>query len=182
MTYFLSPIMPTLNPTTSSLDRTPYSKASPNAINHPAQTVGTLVFIEEFKHIKSLHDAADNHSPKFSCTDLISACISLTFALQRPEVMIFTYLHTELLLRNPKTQRRPEEIWKPQYDLLLTLQRSRMNSHPNPHFTLDHFTTACIAIVIRQKLPSTDIYSQARRNTAARVATRKACGFDNRWR
>ena len=54
--------------------------------------------------------------------------------------LIFDYLRSELVLRNPNTTRRREAMWKAQYNLLLALQRSRANKHPYPQFQLDQFT------------------------------------------
>ncbi|WP_426078229.1 hypothetical protein [Janthinobacterium sp. PSPC3-1] len=161
--------MPTSNHT-SALTATPPRHAAHKAPAGTKPTVATRVLYEEFDLIRKLHADGDNYGPKFSCTDLISACISLTFTQQQPELLIFTYLHTELLLRDQRTPRRQEEIWKPQYEQLLVLQRSPENCHPNPHFTLDHFTTACIAIIIKKGIPKYAVFGQARANTAARSA------------
>ena len=37
-------------------------------------------------------------------------------------------------------------MWRPQYELLLAVQRSPANRHPNPKFQLDQLTTACVAL------------------------------------
>lgn len=137
-------------------------------MDDPRQTVATRVFHEEFQYVKALYLDADNYGPQFSVTDLISAYISLAFTCDNPEGVIFAYLHTELLLRDQRTPRRQEEIWKPQYQLLRALQRSPLNCDPHPHFTLDHFTTACIAIVVKKRVEKHSIFGQARKNTVAR--------------
>jgi hypothetical protein len=160
--------MSTPHPPSSPGFTTPCTKASQAQTDDPKQTVATRVFYEEFRCVKALYLDADNYAPQFSATDLISAYISLAFTLDNPEGLIFTYLHTELLLRDQRTPRRQEEIWKPQYQLLRTLQRSPLNCDPHPHFTLDHFTTACIAIVVKKGVAKHSIFGQARKNTVAR--------------
>ncbi|CAM3191792.1 hypothetical protein [Janthinobacterium lividum] len=147
---------------------TPCTKASQAQMDDPRQTVATRVFHEEFQCVKALYMDTENYAPQFSATDLISAYISLAFTFDNAESLIFTYLHTELLLRDQRTPRRQEAIWKPQYLLLRALQRSPLNCDPHPHFTLDHFTTACIAIMVKKEIAKHNIFGQARKNTVAR--------------
>src|SRR5204863_6786706 len=104
---------------------------------HREETIGTRVWIDEYAFLKTLYNCAENCSPKFRLPDLISACVSLIFLEPDPAARIFSYLNTELVLRNPDSERRQEKIWKPQYKLLLALQKSAENSHPNPQFKLD---------------------------------------------
>lgn len=151
---------------------TSYPMASPIAAKRNEETIGTRVWIEEYTFLQSLYNSADNCSPKFRLPDLISACVSLAFLEPDPAKRIFTYLHTELVLRDPDSPRRQEEMWKPQYKLLLELQRSPANGHPNPQFKLDHFTTACISLVRAGEDAKRRIFEQARRNTAERACTK----------
>ncbi len=90
--------------------------------------------------------ASDNVSPTFRFPDLISACVSLVFVQDDAPARIFDFLGTQLVLRPPLTPRRRESMWRPQYDLLLAVQRSPANRHPNPKFQLDQLTTACVAL------------------------------------
>ena len=76
--------MPTSNHTSALTAATP-RHAAHKASTRMKPTVATRVLYEEFDLIRKLHADGDNYGPKFSCTDLISACISLTFALQQPE-------------------------------------------------------------------------------------------------
>lgn len=144
--------------------------AYPLAAKRNDETIGTRVWIDEYSFLLSLYYSSANGSPKFRLPDLISACVSLVFLESDPAQRIFIYLHTELILRDPDSARRQEEIWTPQYKLLLGLQRSPANRHPNPQFKLDHFTTACIALVRVGQAPHSRIFEQARRNTADRAA------------
>lgn len=132
-------------------------------------TIGTRVWLEEYVVLQALHDSAANCSPKFRLPDLISACVSRVFSDPEPAARIFTYLHTELVLRDPDHPRRQEAMWLPQYYLLLALQRSPANAHPHPHFQLDHFTTACVALSLSGLDAGRRILDQARKNTAERA-------------
>lgn len=131
-------------------------------------TVGTRVWLGEYALLESLYNDAANRSPKLRYPDLISACVSLVFAGDTPERRIFAFLHTRLVLRDQDTARRQEEMWREQYELLLALQRSGYNSHPNPQFKLDHFTTACVALAMEEDNAKERLFDQARRNIAAR--------------
>lgn len=144
----------------------------PLASNRNDDTIGTRVWIDEYAFLQSLYQSAENCSPKFRLPDLISACVSLVFNEPEPARHIFNYLHTEMILRDPDSLRRQEEMWMPQYRLLLDLQRSPANRHPHPQFKLDHFTTACITLVSRGQGTTLRIFEQARRNTAERGAQR----------
>lgn len=146
-----------------------HSMASPIEHQRIEDTIGTRVWIDEYDFLHSLYDCADNCSPKFRFPDLISACVSLVFQESKPAELIFSYLHTEMVLRDPGSTRRQAEMWKPQYNLLLALQRSPANCHPNPQFKLDQFTTACIALVVSSGEAKRRIFEQARKNTAERA-------------
>jgi len=65
-------------------------------------------------------------------------------------------------------------MWKEQYRLLLDLQRSPANRHPNPKFQLDQLTTTCVALC-RQIDPSGEaVLHQSRINMAKRTGRAKA--------
>jgi hypothetical protein len=57
-------------------------------------------------------------------------------------------------------------MWRHQYQLLLDLQRSPANRHPNPKFQLDQLTTACVALCRAEDGSGAGILRQARRNMA----------------
>jgi hypothetical protein len=78
-----------------------------------------------------------NVSPTFRFPDLISACVSLVFLHHDAPARIFDFLGTQMVLRPPLTPRRRESMWRPQYELLLAVQRSPANRHPNPTFRCD---------------------------------------------
>src|SRR5262245_1883779 len=48
----------------------------------PEKTVATFVRPDSFRFLKSLHISAKNRSPRFSMTDLTSACVSLVFKVE----------------------------------------------------------------------------------------------------
>jgi hypothetical protein len=83
---------------------------------------------------------------------------------------IFDFLGTQLVLRPPQTPRRRETMWRQQYELLLAVQRSPANRHPNPKFQLDQLTTACVALCRRYAEPEALVLRQARLNMADRSA------------
>ncbi len=132
-------------------------------------TIDTYVWKEEHDFLYGIYDSAGNTAPKFRFPDLISACVSLVFQAPDPEERIFSYLRSHLVLRAGDPVRRREEMWKPQYELLLGLQLSRANKHPHPQFQLDQLTTACIALVRDEEGIEEKIFDQARRNTAERA-------------
>jgi hypothetical protein len=132
-------------------------------------TVTTLVWIDEFEQLERIYHDADNHSPKFRTPDLVSACVSLVFAADDAADQIFHHVHTSLLLRDMDTPRHTAAMWRPQYELLLALQRSSRNRHPNPQFNLDHFTTACVHLALMNENAKHQILAHARQNTARRA-------------
>jgi hypothetical protein len=146
-----------------------FALAPPIEAKRQEDTIDTYVWTDEYDFLRSLYDSADNTSPKFRFPDLISACVSLVFHHDNAADLIFAYLRSELVLRNPGTTRRREAMWRAQYNLLLGLQRSRANKHPYPQFQLDQFTTACVALVALAGDAQRRIFDQARRNTADRA-------------
>ena len=143
--------------------------ARPVEAKRQEDTIDTYVWTDEYDFLRSLYDSADNTSPKFRFPDLISACVALVFCDANAADLIFDYLRSELVLRNPNSTRRREAMWKAQYVLLLGLQRSRANRHPYPQFQLDQFTTACVALVRLAGDVQLRIFNQARKNTAERA-------------
>ena len=132
-------------------------------------TIGTLVWMEEFRHLDQLFSHQHNCSPKLRHPDLISACVAIVCAQAEHAKQIFSFLHTQLVLRDQCLPRRQEEIWRAQYLLLLALQKSEMNRHPHPRFDLGQFTTACIALALQEEGAQGKIFEQARRNIAERA-------------
>jgi len=151
--------------------RTPQIIRKGVALSTPVSnpTVTTLVWTDEFERLEKIYHDADNHSPKFRTPDLISACVSLVFATDDATDLIFKHVHTCLLLRDSDTPRHTAAIWRPQYELLLALQRSPRNRHPNPQFNLDHFTTACVHLALEHDNAKRQIFAHARQNTARRA-------------
>lgn len=136
---------------------------------HP-DTVETRLFLDEHEWLYGLLRSDDNTSPTFRFPDLISACVSLVFEADDAPGRIFGFLGTQLVLRAPKTPRRRESMWRPQYELLQAVQRSPANRHPNPKFQLDQLTTACVALCRQHEGADTLVLRQARLNMADRAA------------
>lgn len=134
----------------------------------PQSIIETRLWLEEHDWLYGLLQNPDNVSPTFRFPDLISACVSLIFAKPEGPTRIFRFLWTELVLRPPRTPRRRESMWRQQYQLLLDLQRSPANRHPNPKFQLDQLTTACVALCQAEDPSGSGILQQARRNMAER--------------
>ncbi len=145
---------------------TPWSMSLPD-------TIETRLWIEEHDWLYSLLHSDANVSPTFRFPDLISACVSLVFAHDDAAPRIFRFLGTELVLRPADTARRRETMWRTQYDLLLALQRSPANRHPNPKFQLDQLTTACVALGLKADDSGTAVLRQARVNTALRASQKR---------
>lgn len=135
---------------------------------HP-DTIETRLWLEEHDWLYGLLRSDDNMSPTFRFPDLISACVSLVFLQEDAPSRIFDFLGTQLVLRPPQTPRRRESMWRQQYDLLLAVQRSPANRHPNPKFQLDQLTTACVALCRRCGDADALILHQARLNMADRA-------------
>jgi hypothetical protein len=130
--------------------------------------IETRLWLDEHDWLYRLLRSADNVSPTFRFPDLISASVSLVFSHEDAPARIFKFLGTELVLRSPETPRRRESMWRYQYQLLLDLQRSPANRHPNPKFQLDQLTTACVALCRAEDGSGASILRQARRNMAER--------------
>ncbi len=133
-------------------------------------TIETRLWLEEHEWLYGLLRSDDNVSPTFRFPDLISACVSLVFLHDGAATRIFEFLGTQLVLRPPLTPRRRESMWRQQYELLLTVQRSPANRHPNPKFQLDQLTTACVALCRQLDEPDAIVLRQARLNMAERSA------------
>lgn len=143
---------------------------SPKDAQGRSDTVTTRVWLEEFQALEALYTDAANCSPKLRYPDLISGCVSLVFDGRDPVQRIFTFLHTQLVLRDQETVRRQEDMWRTQYQLLLAMQKSEWNRHPHPQFKLDHFTTACVALAMEEPRAAQKVFDYARRNIAQRAA------------
>lgn len=133
------------------------------------EIIETRLWLEEHEWLYRLLRSGDNVSPTFRFPDLISATVSLVFAHPDASARIFQFLATQLVLRSPQTARRRESMWRQQYLLLLNLQRSPANRHPNPKFQLDQLTTACVALCRAEDEAGTSILRQARHNMVERA-------------
>ena len=140
----------------------------PSRSRNNDDVIETRLCLEEHNWLYGLLHRKDNVSPTFRLPDLISASVSLVFTHQDAPCRIFRYLGTELVLRSPETPRRRESMWRHQYQLLLDLQRSPANRHPNPKFQLDQLTTACVALCRTEDGSGSTILRQARRNMVER--------------
>lgn len=134
----------------------------------PSDVIETRLWLEEHVWLYGVLKSDRNVGPIFRFPDLISACVSQVFSGPEAARQIFSFLGTELVARSPNTPRRREAMWRPQYDLLLELQRSPANRHPNPKFQLDHLTTACVALCQQADETGASVLQQARINMAQR--------------
>ena len=137
------------------------------------ETVGTLLYPEEFDFLHRVYTDPENDSPKFRFPDLISACVSIVFADHRnPQRRLIDYARSELMVRNSRGRPkcRSEDMWPEQYELLRAVQTSPDNRYPNPKFNLGDFTSACVALVMAGAEPQRRILTQARANLLNRVA------------
>jgi hypothetical protein len=150
----------------------------PTSVNDHEATIETRLWLEEHVWLYKLLRSDQNTSPTFRFPDLISACVSLVMGQPEGSSRIFDFLGTHLVLRAPQTPRRRETMWRPQYELLLELQRSPANRHPNPKFQLDQLTTACVALCRAQDDSGASILLQARRNMAERSRREQAAPVD----
>jgi hypothetical protein len=152
---------------------TPTTRQSDCATGSPERdakdVIETRLWLEEHDWLYGVLRTPDNVAPSFRLPDLISACVSLVFARQNAAERIFQFLGAELILRRPQPVRRRESMWRQQYQLLLDLQRSPANRHPNPNFQLDQLTTACVALCRIWDVSGNSILQQARRNTVERA-------------
>ena len=145
-----------------------HTVASPTEESDTQDVIETRLWLEEHDWLYRLLRSAENVSPTFRFPDLISACVSLVFEHHDAPARIFRFLGTELVLRSPQTPRRRDSMWRPQYELLLALQRSPANRHPNPKFQLDQLTTACVALCRTADGSGAAVLRQARCNMAER--------------
>ena len=136
-------------------------------------SVETQLWLEEHDWLHGVLRSPHNVSPTFRFPDLIGACVALVFAGPTASERIFAYLGQELVLRDPRTPRRREYLWREQFQLLRALQMSDANRHPNPMFQLDQLTTACVALVRQADNAAEQVLQQARRNVALRTARQK---------
>lgn len=155
--------MLTATPTTDQ-----YNIVSPSEKSEAHGVIETRLWLEEHDWLYRLLRSEDNVSPTFRFPDLISACVSLVFEHHDAPARIFRFLGTELVLRSPQTPRRRESMWRQQYQLLLEVQRSPANRHPNPKFQLDQLTTACVALCRTADGSGAAVLRQARCNMAER--------------
>ena len=132
-------------------------------------TIETRLWLDEHDWHYKLLRSENNVSPTFRFPDLIAACVSLVFTHEDAPLHIFRFLGTQLVPRAPQTPRRRESMWRQQYELLLEVQRSPANRHPNPKFQLDQLTTACVALCREQDESGISTLQQARRNMAERA-------------
>ena len=139
-----------------------------------AETIETRLWLEEHDWLFAVLTSEQNISPTFRFPDLISACVSIIFTHNDAAARIFGFLGSELILRHPQSPRRRESMWKDQYRLLLDLQRSPSNRHPNPKFQLDQLTTACVALCRLGDPSGEDVLRQSRVNMAKRSGPAKA--------
>lgn len=138
-----------------------------------SEVVETRLWIEEHEWLYQLLKSERNVAPTFRFPDLISASVSLVFAGPEPAARIFQFLWQELIQRSASSVRRRESMWRPQYELLLALQRSPANRHPNPKHQLDQLTTACVALVREEPDAMRRILEQARINMGERASRQK---------
>lgn len=151
----------------------------PNSSEHDHQdTIETRLWLDEHVWLYQLLRSENNVAPTFRFPDLIAACVSLVFSLEDAPSRIFHFLGTQLVLRPPQAPRRRESMWRQQYELLLEVQRSPANRHPNPKFQLDQLTTACVALCREQDASGISILQQARSNMAERAQNVKQIQSD----
>ena len=145
-----------------------HNVASPAKERDAQNVIETRLWLEEHDWLYRVLRSEENVSPTFRFPDLISASVSLVFTYPDAPARIFQFLGTELILRSPQTPRRRESMWRQQYQLLLELQRSPANRHPNPKFQLDQLTTACVALCRTADGSGAAVLRQARCNMAER--------------
>lgn len=153
--------------TSTTLQELPTSTSQPT---EQSDVVETRLWLDEHDWLYGLLRSEANVSPTFRFPDLISASVSLVFTRDDAALRIFRFLGTELVLRPAQTPRRRESMWRAQYELLLALQRSPANRHPNPKFQLDQLTTACVALSCQADASGEAVLRLARVNMARRAA------------
>lgn len=139
-----------------------------------SETIETRLWLEEHLWLYGVLKSELNVGPVFRFPDLISACVSLVFARPDATSQIFNFLGMTLVARPREAIRRRESLWRQQYELLLDLQRSPANRHPNPKFQLDHLTTACVALCRLADDSGRLVLHQARINMAERATQKRS--------
>jgi hypothetical protein len=152
--------------TSTTLQELPTSTSQPTK---QSDVVETRLWLDEHDWLYGLLRSEANVSPTFRFPDLISASVSVVFTRDDAALRIFRFLGAELVLRPAQTARRRESMWRAQYELLLALQRSPANRHPNPKFQLDQLTTACVALSCQADASGEAVLRQARVNMARRA-------------
>ena len=155
--------------TSTTLQDLPCPAASPA---EQPDIIETRLWLDEHDWLYGLLHSGANIAPTFRFPDLISGCVSLVFTHENAPLRIFRFLGTELVLRPLPGVRRRESMWRAQYELLLALQRSPANRHPNPKFQLDQLTTACVALCRQADASGEAVLQQARVNMARRATER----------
>jgi hypothetical protein len=140
----------------------------------PSTVIETRLWLDEHEWLHTLLKSPRNVAPTFRFPDLISACVSLVFAASDAAQIVFAYLNTELAMRPSDGPRRKETMWRTQYELLLNLQRSPANRHPNPNYQLDALTTACVALACHADPTGAAVLKQARLNMVERANQRRS--------
>jgi hypothetical protein len=139
-------------------------------VDRVGDIVQTRLWLPEHEWLYSVMKSPQNTCPKFRFPDLLAACVTLAFATQATRERLITFLRSELLLRKQEKQRRTCDIWKAQFDLLMTAHRDEWNRFPNPMFNLDQITTGCVAVVMTMLDAQNQVLSQARLNVVARTS------------
>lgn len=137
-----------------------------------SDTVETRLWIEEHTWLYGVLKSPSNQAPTFRYPDLISACVTAVLTPPEGYRVLFAYLGTQLVLRDPTTTRRREAMWRSQYEQLQALQRSPANQHPNPKFQLDQLTTAAVALCCQADPSGALVLKYARENMAQRAKHR----------
>lgn len=147
------------------------AQAAQPAVNAP-DIVETRLWIEEHTWLYGVLKSPLNQAPTFRFPDLISACVTAVLTPPEGYRALFTYLGTQLVLRDPATARRREAMWRPQYEQLQDVQRSPANQHPNPKFQLDQLTTAAVALCSEADPTGALVLKYARMNMVQRAKPR----------
>lgn len=141
----------------------------------PDKPVATFVRPESFRFLRSLHISGQNRSPRFSMTDLTSACVSLAFKIEDAAGLVIREARS-VIAREGRVERLRCDLWPQQFDVLRDLQRSRENRSPNPHCDLGDLTTACIAMARSVQDAPVRILHEARLNLAGRIGVEAGRG------
>lgn len=140
-----------------------------DGVQRTADIVQTSVWLAEHEWLYGVMKSPHNSCPKFRIPDLLAACVTLAFASQESQEHLITFLRSDFILRTPGKPRRSCDIWKQQFDMLMTAHRADWNRFPHPMFNLDQITTGCVAVVMKQPDARDQVLSQARRNVFART-------------